>query len=394
MRVQLKFLKVVLEVLGSSKLALMLVFLVILFSLVGVLLPQEGNVDIDKINRWQKDHSFLSALTRPLGLFHVFHSLPFVITILLLGINTVSCTVFHFFREGGFSFFKGPLAIKNAGFIILHSSLILLFVGGFWSSALRMDGYIVLTEGQNFIEAHNSYLRLLEGPLRQEHHKRFSVRLEKVQTEFDNNGYLLDIASHLEFSENEKEAILRTIKVNKPLTYKGLIFTQDKTGFSPRLLIWEKNSKKPLADSFVALKTFQKGKTREYQDFLAMPIFEQKVTLTFFPDYRKTDTRIEKIGEKPKKPLLEVKIEDDNGTIAEQGYIPLNGRVHLNDFIFGFSDLRRWASFRVMEDPAYPLIWIALWLGVGGILLRYFPDLRKLFHFSGKSASVRENNLE
>ena len=197
-----KFFNILLRLLSSSKLALLLVFLIIILSLAGTFLPQEGKFKPEELTQWQAEHQIITSLFRPLGLFRAFYSIPFLTVIVLLGINTLTCTLRRFFKQGGLSAFKGPESLQNTGFIAIHLSLILVFGGGFWSAASRLDGYIILTEGQSFREEHNSYLKISEGPLHKENHKRFLVRLKKVNLEYKKNYYPVDITSHLEIQLN------------------------------------------------------------------------------------------------------------------------------------------------------------------------------------------------
>jgi hypothetical protein len=117
-----------LRFLSSSKLALVLVLVVILFSIAGAVMPQEGIMEAKDIVAWQQEHPVLTRALEPAGFFHVFHSWPFLITIVVLGINTLTCTVLHFVKDGGLSALKGPRGIEKSGFFLLHISLILFGV--------------------------------------------------------------------------------------------------------------------------------------------------------------------------------------------------------------------------------------------------------------------------
>ncbi len=365
--------------LSSSILALVLVLLVILFSLAGAVLPQEGRVDPNDLTAWFNNHPGLTAALKPLGLFGVFHSWPFLVIIFLLLINTLTCTVSSFFKDGGFSVFKGQAAIEKTGFYLLHISLVLLFTGGFFSTAAKLDGFIVLTEGQSFTENHNGYLRLVEGPLRPERHKEFVVILTNVKTKYEKNQYLIDTASSLTFLSEKKKATERIIKVNKPFTYKGLSFTLHETGFSPRLMITEKKSGKRLVDSFVALKTFQKETGRQYRDFLPLPFLGHRIIVTLYPCYFQENGEIIKAGEEPDNPILIVEVEDESGKIIDKKYLSQTETVSLDKYSLAFTDLRRWAAFKVIQDPGYPIIYFSLILGIITLILRYIPDLLEWF---------------
>jgi hypothetical protein len=368
-----------LRFLSSSKLALVLVLVVILFSLVGAVLPQDGMMESKDIAAWQQEHLALTRALEPVGFFHVFQSWPFLITIVLLGVNTLTCTVVHFVKDGGLSALKGPRGIEKTGFLLLHLSLILLFTGGFWSAATKLDGYIVLTEGQRFTERHDSYIRLVEGPLRREHHKEFVVALKRVDTKYEKQRYQTDVTSNIEIISEGKRSTSGVVKFNKPFTYKGISFTQDQTGFSPRIVIRETESGKVRLDSFVALKTFRKAEEREYRDFLPLPFLKNRVIITLYPSYTMENGTAIKTGEELAKPLLLVEEEDESGQVIPRNHLPFKGQVVLGQYSFGFTDIRQWSSFRVIEDSGYFLVFFSLWLGTAALLLRYVPDFLRWF---------------
>jgi cytochrome c biogenesis protein ResB len=363
--------------LSSSKLALVLVIILILFSIAGAVLPQQGKVSAGDITAWQQTHPGLTAVLQPVGAFDVFHSWPFMATIVLLAVNTLTCTVLRFLKQGGLSSLTGPAAIENTGSLLLHLGLLILFGGAFLTAAMGMRGHTLLTEGQRFSEQHNSYLRLVEGPLRREHHQGFTVALKDVRTKYESGRYEVDITSNLEFFAEDGKTETGRIKVNKPFTSKGLTFTLDKTGFSLRLMIRDNNTQRGLFNSFVALQTFRNGNDLKYHDFLPLPFFKNKVYVTLYPAHERSADGVVKIGEEPDSPLVIIEMEDDLQQIAERGDVSLGGTVTLGRYSFDFEELRRWSSFMIVADPGYPVVCVSLWLGLGALILRYFPDLRK-----------------
>jgi hypothetical protein len=370
--------KMVLTGLSSSRLALILVLLVMLFSLAGAVLPQEGGADSADIAQWQEAHPNVTKMLKPAGLFHVFHSWPFLVTIFVLAINTLTCTVLRFARDGGFAALKEPGAVERLGFFLLHLSLIVLFAGGFYSVATRLDGYIVLTQGQRFVEQHDQYRRLVEGPLRSERHKQFSATLGDVQTKHT-NGRQVDVKSALEISVRGKKVAEGLVKYNLPYSYEGISFTLRDTGFSPRIVIRDSNTGAVRLDSFVALKTFKTQQGPQYRDFLPLRFLQNITILTLYPTYSIENGSIVKTGEQPDDPMLLIEAKDESGRIISSTHLPFGGQVSVGDFNFGFTDIRRWSAFRVVDDDGYPIIWVALWLGTAALVLRYVPELRCWF---------------
>ncbi len=385
------FSTILLNGLSSSKLALVLVLLLILLSIVGAVLPQEGTTDLSAFDLWQAAHPILTGALKPLGLFHVFRSWPFLATIFLLGINTLTCTVLHLLRERGFSVLKGPRAIERVGFLLVHLSLIALLSGGLWSAAARLNGFIILTEGQRGLLArHDGSFRLLGGRFRPERDGEFLVFLKKVQIEYERKRYPIAATSNLEILSRGMEGVEGEVKFNEPITYNGLTFTQRETGFSPRLVIRDAGSGRLLLDSFVALKTFGKGAEREYRDFVPLPFFKKRVIITLYPSFSRDNDTVRKAGDEPDNPLLLIEMEDGSGRVVSHGQLPAGGRLALGEYSFLFAGLRRWAAFQVVQDPGYPIVMVSLWLGMGALVLRYLPDLGRWF----REEPVRRGNTE
>jgi len=373
----LKSLSALLKVISSGKLALIIVFILMLFSFAGTTLPQKDRVNPDDVAKWQQDHAAITAIAKPIGLFHVFTSWPFMITLVILSVNTFTCTILRFIKDGGFACLKGPDGMEKTGFLLLHISLIILMAGGFLSTAKKMNGYIVLTEGQTFIENHESYLRIAEGPLRRKAHKNFAVKLNKVTTEYQKGFYQTDVTSTLEVFEQKKKTKEATVRVNHPFSYKSLAFTHQDIGFSPRIEIKDKKTGSILFYSFVGLKTYDTEKGKEYRDFLPLDFLENRTILTVFPDYIMEDGKAVKVSDEPDNPLVRIEVEDQEGEVIVEDYLTLGSEVSIGDNILKFTDLRRWVSFQVIEDPGYLTVCVSLWMGLAALLLRYIPDLKR-----------------
>lgn len=378
-----KFFKFIFGITSSSKLALLLIIIILIFSVIGASLPQEGVYSSADIAKWQESYPVITSVMKPAGMFRVFHSIPFIIIIFLLLINTLTCTIKEFFKRGWFSAFKGTDKLKNTGFFLLHISILLLIGGGGWSAATKMDAYIILTEGQSIRETHESYNRLIEGPFRKDKHKEFVIRLDSIKTKYEKSIFHIDTTSKLSiFDKGEKKGDF-TIKFNEPLTYSGISLTIDETGFSPHLIINNKKNRRILLNSFIALKTFKENNKREYRDFIPVPFFKNLIVITLLPEYERKDGKIKKSGENIIDPIILVEERDKEGNTISKKILPLKTHIELGDHSIYFAGLRQWASFRVVEDPGYLLFGISVWLSILSLLLRYSGELFSLFG-SGK----------
>ena len=72
-------------------------------------------------------------------------------------------------------------------------------------------------------------------------------------------------------------------------------------------------------------------------------------------------------------------MKDWAGKVTSQGNVRLGSEVTLGEHSFFFAELRRWSGFMVVEDPGYLVVCVALWLGLGALILRYVPDLKRWF---------------
>jgi cytochrome c biogenesis protein ResB len=369
--------------LGSPKLALVVVALLFLFTLAGVLVPQEGRVDRPGIALWQDHHPAVTSLCAPLGLFRAFHSWPFMATLFLLGLNTLTCTALHLVALRHAPPVEGA-PWRTTGFLLLHLSLLIIMGGGLASSAGRLSARIVLTEGEVFDKRHGTYARLVAGPLSRREGSVPLIQLDDVVTTFGVDGFPLDVRSHVAIPDATGVTNRFEIRVNHPISTHGFTIMQDENGFAPRLTIHDVASSNRLLSSFIALKTFKEGRTRTYHDFLPLHFLEQRIDLTFFPWGEASGPAADGDGAFDQAALLfEVK-DKDGQTIAHQrvarGEPFIVGRYRL-----AFTDVREWASLAVSVDPGYGVVCTGLWLGVVSLLMRYAPMLGAWFRSNGES---------
>ncbi len=365
--------------LGSSKLALYLVIALIILSFIGLIVPQESEFTNSDIKTWSNRNPLVTSIIESFGFFSVFRSIPFLIVIILFSINILACTFHQFYKDGKVSSFKGWPGIKKTGFLLLHLALIGILAGGFITTGFGMDGSIVLTEGQVFLEDHANYLKINEGPFREKTHSGISVRLKDVKITYEKKFFPIDVTTVLDFVDKDEKALNIPVQINKPFTFRGLSFIQDEIGFSPRIIIRDDSKKKYMLNSFIALKTFRHGVEWEYKDFLPLPFLKNRVVLTLFPDHKLINGKTVKTSEVVLNPVIHFEIEGGSGEIISEGILPFKGSSRVGDHIFTFADLRQWASFRVVKDPGYILFEISVWLCILSLILRYSGDLFSLF---------------
>ena len=122
------------ESIASVRLTTILLFILIPVSILGSLIPQ-GREYAEYAERFGFKWT---GLLYQLKLNTVFLSPWFLILIVLLGANILSCLVVSLIK-----------AKRTFGFILVHLSLALLIAGGLTSATMRIKGDITLNEGQS-----------------------------------------------------------------------------------------------------------------------------------------------------------------------------------------------------------------------------------------------------
>lgn len=374
-RVTPSLLERVIGAIGSSRFALVLVGVLALFTLAGSVIPQQGVMDPLSVTTWRERFASIDGGVEALGLYHVFSSVPFLATVLLFAINTLVCTVLRYVREGGVDGIRRGGLARRGGFYVLHLALVALIIGGFWTFATQMNAYVIITEGQTIRESRDAYGVITTGPLREEGHKEFELRLDAVEVELVGDVHRVGVTSRFTIFDEDGAERARTCAFNTPLVEQGVAFVQDEIGFAPRMEIRAVGARRPQVSSFLALKTEQTAEGREHRDFLPLPFLPHPVIVRLIPDADASGRPLDRGGDRLGTPMLALETMDDAGETQLVEVVASGDWAQVGDFEFRFLDVRRWSAFRVREDHGYPLVWLSLWLALAAMLLRYSPDM-------------------
>jgi cytochrome c biogenesis protein ResB len=226
------------DALRSVKLAAALIVLIALLAVAGGIVPQ-GKAEAFYL---QKFPGAPAGVILSLGLNHVFSGIPFL---LLASIFTVNLTVCSFHRFVGE--LKKPGRSQRHGPDVLHIGLIILIFGGVLTARTRTEAFLYLRKGQEARLPGGS--RIVLTDLREELYPdgrpkswESNVAIDAESTpegDFDTlgeTGYAdqapplagQDATSTAEQAPPPNSSKVSTVKVNKPLHYKGYtIYQQD-----------------------------------------------------------------------------------------------------------------------------------------------------------------------
>ena len=162
--------------------------------------------------------------------------------------------------DDGKVFQKG--ALSKYGVVLIHTSIMLILIGGFVGLVAGFKGFMILHKGDTKSAITIGGERPHEKPL------GFTIKCKDFQVSFYPNGAPKDYVSTVEVIEGEQTIFEKQIRVNDPLSYKGIQVYQASYGKTPTFLF-------NIGGERVTLKereTFRKD------DFVMMPIrFEQNI---------------------------------------------------------------------------------------------------------------------
>jgi cytochrome c biogenesis protein len=259
---------------ASVKLTIGLLLTLAATSIIGTLIPQNET----PVAYVQAFGEFLYRLFALLGLFDMYHSWWFRALILLLVGNIVICSIdrlqatwkilfvrhprfniaryrqfknkvdykydgdadqlknyyppvisrsFRYHRledtDDGFAIYGERGRWTRLGVYVVHSSVVLLLIGGLIGSIFGFDGFVNIPEGESVrsIQLTNSNQKM---PL------PFEVRCDDFNVDFYDSGTPKEFRSRLTILKQGKAVVQKDIIVNDPLRYEGISFYQSSYG--------------------------------------------------------------------------------------------------------------------------------------------------------------------
>ncbi len=399
--------------LGSIRLAVVLLSAVALGALLGTLFPQltpNTAADPAASARWlaaaQEKYGFLFGLYRTLGLFDVYHSPWFVALIAALVLNTVVCTidrlrvlwravtarprieqVVSFYerlpncaslgvtsveqgekalrrvlgryyrvlverRSGTIYLFAERNRLARLATLVTHTSLVLLVLGFLWSGwGGWRERAVALGPGQVYDVGHG---------------QSFAVRSDGLEIERYPSGQPSDYRAHLAVLENGTEVMHKTVRVNDPLTYRGISFYLYSYGPAAQVRATDAEGRTvPLqigsgqgnVSDEVTLNFAGEGDGQE----IVVPSRDLTLRLVFY--YQEPSLFVQATRHGEAKPF-------------GAGSIRAGESLKIEGVTFEFA-LDRYIVLQVVHDPGFKLVILAGFLVMGGLIVSlYFPHKR------------------
>ncbi len=409
----------------SRKLAVVLIFLIILLSIVGTHIPQKPQLKPEVYNTWKTNHPVQAEIFGMLGLNDLFSSYLFNGLALLLFLNTLFCTrnmlavsirklkkksqfqeqkyisglenstivrtenedvvshIDHVLRSNGYKIsHEGNriFAEKNRygmlGVPLFHVCILFIILAAVYGSMGRMEGDMRLIEGQTLSEEHENYMVVSEGPFFNENHRRFDIKLEKFYPDYkDETGTPRGAAGELVISENGKEMKNGTVYSNNLMAYNEYTFLGNVYGMAPLLILTNPDgtiysgsyiTASDLDSSGRYVASFELGNTGlagVLMVYMTAPL-----------------TKMNESGEIRQAPILFLKVFDKGKEIYD-GSLRLNETVKLpgSSMSLGFYNVKYWSNFYVVRNDGTLLVYAGLGLLTLSLMIIFFIIPKKVW---------------
>jgi cytochrome c biogenesis protein len=384
---------------ASVKLALVLLFALAVTSIMGTVLPQGEPLEFYV-------HSYSPWAAKLIQIFHLYdmyHSWWFQWLLLLLTVNLIVCSIKRFsttwklvkaaprsvskdlfdslpfsnklyFKKKDFNpegwleslslyhmgtpksletpkgkaFYLERGRFSRFGVYLVHSSILIIFIGSLIGSIYGFKGFLELREGEG---RDRIVLKGTETPKMLD----FTIKLDQFSLSFYPNGMPKEYRSDLSFWEGGQEKEKAIVRVNDPCTYKGITFYQSSWDQSPSAIK-------------IALQKGSQETKLTLNMHLRVPIPDSPYTLQAV----RFTNNLSDFG--PALGLLLLKGEEEMAS----GWILVNQRGfhgnRLGEFIVRIEDMKkRYVSgFQVNQDPGVWFIWIGASLMLLGFIVAFY----------------------
>ena len=421
--------------LSSVRLTIFLCILLAIVSVVGTVIPQ--NLTAEQYGNLYGQGG--ARLVTGLGLSDLYHSVGFLLLLCLLAVNLVACTskrlpgtwrslrrdasppsdaAFENWKcrevfvcsasveemedrlEGivAKAFGKRPrrktvefrgqvlLVEKNRyarlGPYVAHVSLLAILLGATWGAVQGFKGAVQLAEGEATSEA---WLRTgaERVPL------GFQIRCDRFVFEQYPNGTPKEYRSEVSLSEGEGEPVTRaTIRVNHPLTYKGITFYQSTYGSFPELKL-KLRDREGGSESMVT--------TRLNAPFLLPGSQGERAMVVSFQENLRIPeemARITSFSNRSLGPAARLVVFNDKG-FGEPFWVfrdlPDMGKKteRTHEFVMKDFRLMSYTGLQVVKDPGTLLVWIGCTFLVIGFMMALLMD-HEIVWVAGEVAGENE----
>ncbi|HVL32713.1 MAG TPA: cytochrome c biogenesis protein ResB [Actinomycetota bacterium] len=428
--------------LRTMRTAIILLLLLAAGASVGSLFPQRP-VDSVAVDRWIENNPGWTPIAEKLGLFDVYGAWWFMAIYSLLLVSLVGCLVPRyraFWRtlrarpytsavlDAQPQYMAGTVSVapdvalhgaertlrkrrfrlerangtlagekgnwREGGSLVFHTAFLVLLIGMSMGKWFGFTGQVAVVEGERFTDTHVEYDFLEEGRYFNERHTGAQIVVDDFDVSWWPNGVPKDFVSSVRLFENGALVRSEQIRVNSPLTHRGVRFYQLSWGWAP--VVRATQGGKVLYDG----PTIALSRGGLWRGVVKLPGTKPQQTgveLVFFtdPELRADGTPFDASPE-PRDPLLiyqsyvgdlgldvpqNVYELDPKGLVAADrgGIRPGEAATLTNGVKLEFTGLRQYSVFQVASNPGAPILLAAAVLILVGLIPALYSSRRRIW---------------
>lgn len=330
----------------------------------------------------------------------IYGSWWFIALSLLLLANLLTCTV-----QRGWLLVRGRVGVRRwmaLGSILFHLGLAIVTAGVMFDQLTLWRGrmYIAETQSVNLAtQGENIWHGVRQGPWGEAGLEGVHLRLDRLSVGYYPQGATREIRGDVTIrdyltGQNSSGAL----KMNYPIRHRGVKFIITNYGFSPHFVLEDVSGPRPvvLAYSYVNLDFFAGGGGNE-DGFQPAPglmlwarFYPSLVWEKGFPVSH--TTRLD-------NPWFKIRLEqagqEEGGKPARtlhDGWLRPGEAMRIGDYRLAIDNLNYWLEIEASTERGFPVIVFGLWLGICGLVLRYWPEFAPLSESGNKAAAGGHSN--
>jgi cytochrome c biogenesis protein len=255
-------------------------------------------------------------------------------------------------RDNALLLFAQKGAMTRTGVYIVHTSILVIFIGAIIGEMYGFKGSVMLPETQS---TNSIYQFETEKPI----DLGFTLRCDRFDIEFYDSGMPKAYRSKLSIFENEKLIIEKDIVVNDPLTYKGITFYQASYQGYDNFILTITNQQSGVSET----------STMPFQQQMSLTQHKGKIGIINAETTGQTVTR------------MKVWFKDDLGP-ASTFWINAGDQVTVErpDAKYTIAAKQMYATgLQVARDPGVYVVYLGCFLMILGLFIAFFMSHRRIW---------------
>jgi cytochrome c biogenesis protein len=268
-------------------------------------------------------------------------------------------------HNGEFHLFSQKSPWSRLGVYVVHTSILVIFIGAIIGSLFGFKGFVNIEEG--------TAISSIQGKNGEAIPLGFEVFNEKFNLTLYKNGAPKEFRSTLTVLENGKPVPGHSqvkVIVNDPMTYKGITFYQSSYGQANEGSE-HSFSIRPRSDGTADKITVREGAAMTLKDGTTFKLLEttQEVQQSM-PGFSGPAARVE-VTFKGKAPQIFIVLKNYPEMNAQRG----------DDLIFDYdgTNARMYTGLQVSKDPGVEIVWIGCTLMCIGLYIAFFMSHKRIW---------------